>query len=261
MKMKYGVYTSNDLEIAQTKKWALCFYNNDDKSIIGAELYKGEDNKKLIAICKYNKSENKTLYSYKDLNGQKFTNDFNGVHRFIDKPYEYDINNLRIIEDIEIVDPYPLPTVSKNGIKDCLKQWRMGTSYNTMSDGFSFQMVTNKIEYVFSIQNNNCNIYCGASINVPYDEGLFGGGQYFRIRNYSDNSRPYCQFISHLGNDIAVPDVTKVVCKSDECTVTSKGLYWPLKRYTENEIVLNGCGGEEYIYNKNNIKSEYFNVC
>ena len=130
-----------------------------------------------------------------------------------------------------------------------------------MSDGFSFQMVTNKIEYVFSIQNNSCNIYCGASINVPYDEGLFGGGQYFRIRNYSDNSQPFCQFISHLGSDIAVPDVTKVVCKSDKCTVTSEGLYWPLKRYTENEIVLNGCGGEEYIYNKNNIKSEYFNVC
>ena len=41
--MTYGVFTSDTLEIAQTKHWALCLYCNDDKTVIGAKLYNGTD--------------------------------------------------------------------------------------------------------------------------------------------------------------------------------------------------------------------------
>ena len=47
--MENGVYTSLDLEVAQTKHWAICFYCNHEKSVIGAELYNGVDDSKKLA--------------------------------------------------------------------------------------------------------------------------------------------------------------------------------------------------------------------
>lgn len=257
--MEYGVFTSALLEVAQTRYWALCLYCNEDKSLIGAELYNGvEDKKTLAAVCRRDMKEKKTVYAYETIDDKKLTNDFEGVCKLLGKPFEYNVSELEKIDTIEITEPYSMPAVSEEGIANCLKQWRMGSVYRPIYDGMLFQMVTNKIEYVFSIQNSECNIYCGASVNIPYDEGMFGGGQYFRIRNYADNSAPYCRFECRLGMPIDQKEVKKIQCESGKCTTTPDGLYWPLKRYDDNEIVLSGCGGDEYIYNRDQIKSEYF---
>lgn len=262
--MEYGVFTSSLLEVAQTRHWALCFYCNEDKSVIGAELYNGvEDKKTLAAVCRRDRKENKTVYAYETIgdqkfSDQKFSNDFEGVCKLLRKPFAYNVSELKKIDTIEITEPYIMPTVSEQGIANCLKQWRMGAVYRPIYDGMLFQMVTNKIEYVFSIQNSECNIYCGASVNIPYDEGMFGGVQYFRIRNYADNSAPYCGFECSIGMPIDQKEVKKIQCESGKCASTPDGLYWPVKRYDEEEIVLAGCGGDEYIYNRNQEKSEYF---
>lgn len=257
--MEYGVFTSSSLEIAQTRYWTLCFYCNDDKSIIGSKLYNGINDKKvLIAVCQRDIQKQKTVYAYETADNMKYTNDFEGVCKLLGTPFEYNISQLDRIEEIELSEPYIMPAVSEQGIENCLKQWRMGTFYFPISDGMLFQMVTNKIEYVFSIQNSECNIYCGASVNIPYDNGLFGSGQYFRIRNYADNSTPNCRFECNLGMPIHSRSVTKITCESGKCISTSEGLYWPVKRYSDDEIVLAGCGGDEYIYSRNGNKSEYF---
>jgi hypothetical protein len=257
--MNYGVFTSLDLEIAQTKYWAICFSCNEDKTIISSRLYKGiDENKTLVAICERDLNKIKTIYAYEGIDNIKYSNDFEGVCNLLGKPFEYNISNLRQIEEIELSEPYTMPTVDENGIENCLKQWRMGTFCNQTHDGILFSMVTNQVEYVFSIQKENCNIYCGATINVPYEGGMFGGNQYFRFRNYSDNTEPYCRFECNLGNSYDVPMVEKMVCESGKCISTSQGLYWPVKRYNSEEIVLSGCGGDEYIYKRNNRKCEYF---
>lgn len=257
--MEYGIFTSQLMEIAQTKFWALCLYSNADKSMISAELYNGVDNNKtLVAIVKRNNLKNSTLYAYEVPNGQIFSNDVNGMNSFIGQKYEYDTTGMKKNDTIQISEPYAMPTVSEKGIACCLKQWRMGTFYNQSHNGMNFQMVTNKVEYVFIIQDENCDIYCGASVNIPYEKGMFGSGQYFRIRNYGDNSQPFCRFECSLGNDITVSEVPIYVCETGSCTRTKQGLYWPLKRYNDDEIVLNGCGGDEYVYTRNRSRSEYF---
>lgn len=83
-------------------------------------------------------------------------------------------------------------------------------------------------------------------------------GQYFRIRNYADNSKPFCRFQCNLGDNAEVKSVPEILCESGKCTTTEHGLYWPIKRYSDNEIILEGCGGDEYIYQRNACKSEYF---
>lgn len=259
--MEYGVYTSDTLEIAQTRFWTLCLYCNADKSIIGAKLYNGvDDSKTLAAICERSIMANKTAYAYEKPDGQRFTNDFEGVCKLIGSEYHFDSKTLRKIDDIVISEPYKMPTVSEAGIEKCLRQWRMGDSLWVNDNGLEFKMVTNKIEYIFSIYDNNCNIYCGASVNIPYSGGMFGSGQYFRIRNYKDNSTPNCRFSCNIGGDAVVRKVPEIVCESGKCTSTSDGLYWPVKRFSDNKIVLDGCGGDEYIYRSNLYKSEYFKV-
>jgi len=259
--MHYGVFTSELLEIAQTRLWALCFYGDAEKSLIGTRLYKGIDTDKcLIAICEYNKEINKTLYAYEQSDGQKFTNDFDGICKHIGSHFNYDISRLMKIDDVVLSQQIIEPTVTEAGIEACLKQWRMGIVYNEIDDGLLFQMVTNKIEYVFSIRTENRNIYCGASINIPYNNGMLGSGQYFRIRNFADNSQPFCSFACNIGNDITIPLIDKIVCESGKCTTTPQGLFWPIKRYNDDEIVLDGCEGDEYIYKRNEQKSEQFTI-
>ncbi len=258
--MEYGVYTSKFMEIAQTKFWTLCLQCNADKTMLSAELYNGiDEDKTLAAIVKRNNEDNSTLYAYEVPSGEVLSNDMNGVRTWIGKKYNYNTVGMKQNDVIQISEPYEMPSVSEKGIESCLRQWRMGTFYNYWpNNGMMFRMVTNKVEYIFMIQDENCNIYCGASVNIPCEQGLYGSGQYFRMRNQGDNSQPFCRFECNLGNDITISKVPVFGCETGSCIQTEQGLYWPLKRFNDDEIVLNGCGDEEYIYTRNKEKSEYF---
>ena len=102
------------------------------------------------------------------------------------------------------------------------------------------------------------NIYCGASYNIVFDLGLFSGGQFFRIRNYKDNSEKWCRFhcdFSYESSDVKIPTEQ---CELGKCFITTKGLMWCIKRYTDDEIVLQGCGDNDYIYRRTDRRTEQF---
>ena len=145
-----------------------------------------------------------------------------------------------------------MPTVSQKGIAYCLKHWKLGNQLHVFEDVIHFMMNTNKIEYVMMIRKPNDDIYCGASVAIPYDNGLFGGQQYFRIRSYADNSQPWCRFYCNLGNN-AIPEYS-----AKSCITTNEGLLFELKRYTDDEIVLQGFGDDEYFYYRNVYMTERF---
>lgn len=134
--MEYGIFSSALLEIAQTKYWALCFYCNADKSMIGSRLYNGVDEyKTLVGICERDIYNNRTVYAYEAINNMKHTNDFDGVCKLIGTPFEYNASELTKTETIMLSQPYTMPTVSECGIENCLKRWRLGTFYMPMNDG------------------------------------------------------------------------------------------------------------------------------
>jgi len=166
-------------------------------------------------------------------------------------------------DKIEIVpaDTY-MPSVSEKGITYCLKHWKLGNQLNISEDSVNFTMTTNKIEYVMMIRKQNDDIYCGASITIPCDAGLFGGQQYFRIRNYSDNSRPFCGFHSSLGKsaDFKSDKLDIPECSEGKCITTNQGIFFGVKRYDDNEIVLQGCGDDEYFYYRDTCMTERFKI-
>ena len=151
-----------------------------------------------------------------------------------------------------------LPIVSEAGIPGCLKAWRIGDSLSASADNFIFLLCTGKTEYVFSIIPENDNICCGASYNIVFDLGLFGGRQYFRIRNYKDSSENFCRFscgFTHEAKEVKIPTDQ---CELGKCSLTDKRLAWMVKRYTDDTIVLQCCGDDEYTYRREDRHDERF---
>ena len=260
-----GVYRGSHCEIVETEKFTLVIYCSSDKSILGTKLYKGYENKKrLVAICEREQVNEKTEYAYCVEDSNPHTTISNS-ERILQKLGEaYDSNAKKSMHRLEsfLVDHSgtPMPTVKEAGIPKCLTLWRMADSYHATHDDFNFFLCTGKTEYIFSIKPKDEDIYCGASYNFVFDLGMFGGGQFFRIRNYKDNSKEWCGFTCNFlyeQKDITIPTEQ---CELGKCLETSKALMWCVKRYTDEEIVLQGCGDDEYIYRGKDKRSERFVV-
>ena len=257
-----GVYRGINCEIVETEKFALMLYCSSDKNILGAKLYKGYENKKsLVAVCERDLVEEKTKFAYLVEDSAPHTAITNSeLVSELSTAWDPDIkNSMRRLESFMVDHSgVPLPTVKEAGIPQCLTVWRMADSYCATHDNFNFYLCTGKTEYIFSINVQDTNIYCGASYNTVFDLGLFSGGQFFRIRNYKDNSEKWCGFLCDFSYEPREIKIPTEECELGKCLRTSKGLMWCVKRYNDDEIVLQGCGDDEYTYRRTDKRSEQF---
>lgn len=258
-----GVYKSGICEVVETERFSLVCYCSRNDTVLGTRLYVGTDgHKKLYAICEYDKTNKTIEYAYKtDPECQRIYANNDGLKEKLGQTYDGQVTIAMRRTETFMVNHHKasLPTVREAGIKNCLLAWRMADSFIATADRFSFWLCTGKTEYAFSIEPQDTNIYCGISYNFPFDFGLLGGRQFFRIRNYQDNSKPWCGFFSELGyecgDNVAVP-IQK--CESGKCVNTDQGIVWGLKRYTDDQIVLQGCGEDEYIFSREDTRAEFF---
>lgn len=257
-----GVYRGKNCEIVETEKFALMLYCSSDKNILGAKLYSGFENKKrLVAFCERNLLDEKTEYAYFVKDSSPHTAITN-TELVSNLSVAYDPNLKKSMRRLEsfVVDHSgaPLPTVKDAGIPKCLTLWRMADGYHATHDDFHFFLCTGKTEYIFSIKTQDVNIYCGASYNIVFDLGIFGSMQFFRIRNYKDNSEKWCRFTCDFSYEPREINIPTEQCELGKCIETSKGLMWCVKRYTDDEIVLQGCGDDEYTYRRTDKRMEQF---
>jgi len=257
-----GVYRGSNCEIVETEKFSLVIYCSSDKNILGAKLYRGyENNKRLVAICERNLASEKTEYAYFVEDSDPHTAICNSeLASGLGAAYDPNLKkSMRRLESF-VVDHSgtPLPTVKDAGIPKCLTLWRMADSYRATPDEFSFSLCTGKTEYIFFIKREDTNIYCGASYNIVFDLGIFGGGQFFRIRNYKDNSEKWCGFFCDFSWEAKEINIPTEQCELGRCVQTENGLMWLVKRYTDDEIVLQGCGDDEYTYRRTDKRTEQF---
>ena len=257
-----GIYRKGCCEIVETEKLLLEYYGRD-KHIIGAKVYKGNGTeKKLIAICERDcreSRENPAFYAYQ-YNDTVYSNhpEFESL---MGEAFERDR-----LDKMDRLDSFlvnhgdkPLHKVSEAGIRQCLEEWRKGVALNVSEDSFRVSLCTGRVEYVYFIYPQDNNIYCGCSYNVPFEVGLRSFGQYFRMRNYKDNSEPYCGFFFHFDRLPPTETEKEVSISYGQDQPDACGLMqWIVKRYSEDEIILQGCGGEEYHYRREESKYEYF---
>ena len=245
-------------ETVETEKYALVYYSNADKSTFGVKLYVGYRNKKLLrAVCERDNDENKTKYTYLTAENTLCHNDENTSKllgtKFVRSPTATRRESFQISRN-----KGGLPKVSEVGILKALQSWRMCAKLTDTVERFSFSLCTQSTEYIFSIDQNGENIYCGASFNRVFDLGLYCAGQYFRIRHYKDNTEPFCGFgcdFSFVPRSASVPTDK---CDLSACQNDKQSNIFTVKRYSDDEIVLSGCGGDEYIYRKDDKRNEIF---
>ncbi len=246
-----GIYKSDTMEIVETERVALVFWSNIDKTLYGVKAYIGYGlKKKLQAVCEYRETDKKIHYAYVTDTGIVLSS-CDLIQKQLGEKYDNTTKNSLYRTEVFYVshDNLPLPTVDEVGIKQCLTKWRMATTLNMTTTRFSIFICTDKTEYVVDIAPKDDNIYCGISYNVTSELGLLCGKQFFRIRHYRDNAEPFCHSYCNLG--LMMPTfltVSTAECVSGSCTTTSQGMFCGIKRYTNDEIVLCGCGGDEYVY-------------
>ena len=236
-----GVYKSRNAEIVVTNKYSLYFYASS-KHIFGVKLYQGFENKKsLIAVVERDDDLAKTKYAYK-YRDKLYYNDEN-IKEYIGEKFDpFITKKMNRIEKFYTTSQKIInPKVSEVGIRKALIIWRAQSSLEVDDTQFIFIITTPKKDYAFTIQRENENIYCCASFNEAFDLGLRGGMQNFRIRNYNgeiENKESWC----NSGYDF----ITNYENNKIEYTIE-----WLVKRYTDDEIILDGCSGDEYIYTRN----------
>lgn len=236
-----GVYKSKNSEIVVTNKYSLHFYASS-KHIFGVKLYKGfEANKSLIAIVERNDDLEETKYAYKYEDSIYF-NDEN-IKSYIGELYDPIITRkmYRIEKFDTTSQKIENPKVSDVGIRKALVIWKSYSNLEVDDAKLVFIINTPKKDYAFTIQRENDNIYCCASFNEPFDLGMRGGIQNFRIRNYNgdiENKESWCNSWNNFVSDYEN--------KEKEYTIE-----WLVKKYTDDEIILNGCSGDEYKFTRN----------
>ncbi|MBR5177989.1 MAG: helix-turn-helix transcriptional regulator [Lachnospiraceae bacterium] len=263
-----GVYKKETSEIVETEKYALEYYARG-KNIMGAKVYYGAgDQKILLAICEKDVKSLRISYAYTfhDVNGKICTisnsKDFESrlnIERLDRKKLE---KMVRVNSFLVNHGEYPLHTVYEIGIRRCLEEWTRGVRVEVNSERFFVNLHTGKKEYVYQIRPQNEDIYCGISYNIAFDLGVRSYGQYYRLRNYKDNSEAFCgcgfDFDYQMPNELHSMNYGKdIKNKLGEPEKNENGIFL-VKRYSDDEIVLDGCGGDEYIYDRKTVMSERF---
>ncbi len=192
-----------------------------------------------------------TKYAYK-FEDKVYSNDEN-IKQYVGEIYDSII--IRKINRIEKFDTTSQrienPKVSEIGIRKALIIWRSRSILEVDDEKLEFFITTPKKDYAFTIRRDNDNIYCCASFNEPFDLGMRGGIQNFRIRNYSGEienkdlwCNSWCNFITNY-----------------EDQEKEYNFEWLVKKYTDDEIILNGCSGDEYRYTRNSNYDEKIVEC
>lgn len=254
-----GIYRKGCCEIVETEKLLLEYYGRG-KDIMGAKVYLGNGSvKKLVAVCEKDFSAQTISYAFR--HDDQVTSNCPEYESLLGEEFQRSC-----LDKMDRLDSFlinhgdkPRHTVQEIGIRQCLEEWRKGVEFSVSSDHFIVSLCTGTVEYIFSIQTEGADIYCGCSYNVPFELGLRSLGQYFRIRNYKDNSAQYCS--SYFEFDCPpsqnITSLDKINYGQDQ--PDSHGLMqWIVKSYRDDEIVLFGCGGDEYTFRKSQPKYEYF---
>lgn len=255
-----GVYRGKNIEIVETERVALIYYCNEDKSVMGAKAYIGYGKQKTCkAVCERDIIREITRYAFENKDGEFIYNEESLTEVLSELFSREQLSRMNCIDKFYVNHgEIEMPSVDEAGIKRCLTLWQMGTEYHVGKDYFTIVLNTSQTEYNFNIAEENTDIYCGIMYMQAFDLGIQSFGQFFRLRNQGDNSQRYCRFycdftyekpnVQFHTNDVALGN----------CVAIGNDYIWFVKRYSNEEIVLQGCAEEEYIYRKDGIKLERY---
>lgn len=155
---------------------------------------------------------------------------------------------LYLIENINIVNPYPQFEANASNIASCLQQWQLGTRL-MLDDNFCQVMIdTNNNSFMYMVSPQM--IYIRAASLRHTNKGSVFLQNIRMMRNM--NTGEYTHYSADdnyaLLKNLPAIDISKF--NPNACTFAEEGIYWSFISSEPQRIILNGCG-EEYIYSPN----------
>lgn len=157
-------------------------------------------------------------------------------------------SSLYLIENINIVNPYPQFEANASNIASCLQQWQLGTRL-MLDENFCQVMIdTNNNSFMYMVSPQM--IYIRAASLRHTNKGSVFLQNIRMMRNM--NTGEYTHYSADdnyaLLKNLPAIDVSKF--NPNACTFAEEGIYWSFISSEPQRIILNGCG-EEYIYSPN----------
>lgn len=157
-------------------------------------------------------------------------------------------SSLYLIENINIVNPYPQFEANASNIASCLQQWQLGTRL-MLDENFCQVMIdTNNNSFMYMVSPQM--IYIRAASLRHTNKGSVFLQNIRMMRNM--NTGEYTHYSADdnyaILKNLPAIDVSKF--NPNACTFAEEGIYWSFISSEPQRIILNGCG-EEYIYSPN----------
>lgn len=155
---------------------------------------------------------------------------------------------LRLVENINIVSPYPQFEANPLNIADCLQQWQLGTKIMLDEDLCQVMIDTNNNSFMYMVSPQMTYIRA-ASLRHTNKGSVFL--QNIRMMKNQNRGEHTCYSVDDnyalLKN---LPEIDASKFNPNSCTFANEGIYWSFVSSEPQRITLNGCG-EEYIYSPN----------
>jgi len=261
----YGVWANKNCEMVITPKLLLFFGRTGDSIDVIVMTISNENSckcyklKKAIRFdVKTNKSEPVTL-DINDIFLTDISHDTNMANKstlFLNdgtlylKFNLYPEISLKQIEKVKIIEPSLLETANETNVGHCLKTWNLLALLQEDENTFALRINTNKHLYEVQFgfhETYGQVIYCHASHVKSCNQGIVFD-QYIRLlHNKSEFSAKMCSDnLARTGEEI---EINYQLFKTDSCNITdNSGVYWSVKGFQPDEIVLNQCDGDMSYY-------------
>lgn len=152
---------------------------------------------------------------------------------------------MRLIEEINVVRPYPLLEADGSNTAECLQQWQLGTSVNIGEGFFQVMVGTNNNSFMYMVSPYMSYIRAASLRQTPRGSVFLQNIRMMKNMNtgeYTHYSAPdNYALLKHL------PEIDPSKFAPSTCTFAPEGIYWSVIATEPKRIRLNGCG-EEYTF-------------
>ena len=102
-------------------------------------------------------------------------------------------------------------------------------------------------------------IYCRAARIRSNNKGTCFAQNIRLMNNANEHTAMFADNNMELTSSELILDSTKF--DTTRCVFAEQGIYWSLMKFSSDEILIHGCGGETYKYSPKSNKMEYFKFC
>jgi hypothetical protein len=257
----YGVYIGKDIEIVCTDMYTIVFRRHNEKDFLESLLL--DDKLDCIGVCKSSPCGADIFaiadrWEYAQQGENPFFND-SKAKEFLGKQLitisiHTDILNIKFYDNtIYEATAHELFTMSElnplcytpeeRSVAYCLKTWNLGHREIKWDGNYiGITIDTYKHMYIFVMMEGV--IYCRAARYAVCDKGVVFNQN---IRQYTDGSSFMLPDNCEAANELKY---NEDFFESDIEIYEDRSIYWSVASVEQNRIVLHGCQGDKYEWNK-----------